>query len=218
MSFGLKPFNHGNHKLRRAYSDITREIENSKNKILFAAAANAGNNTGRAFPARCEEVICVHASNGKGKDGGISPSAKESEDNFMTLGMAVECDNLDNPKCPKKEYKSGTSYATPIAAAIAAQVLYVTECLMDVREPSLECLRTRKGMRKMFELMCEPKDSSGYRFLAPWVKCWCEEWHRYDEKITLLEGIIHNTEGLQYSIDEKKTDTERLDAQGNHIL
>jgi Subtilase family len=212
MSFGLKPFGYGNQKLRQAYIDIASEIQLSKNKILFAAAANAGDNTDRAFPASCEEVICVHASNGKGKDGGISPSAKGREDNFMTLGIAVECDNLNDPKCPKKEYKSGTSYATPIAAAIAAQVLYVTECLMDVRKSSLECLRTRKGMRKMFELMCEPTGSSGYRYLAPWVKCWPEEWHVNDDRITLVESTIHDTEGLQYSIDEKKTETERLDA------
>jgi subtilisin family serine protease len=212
MSFGLKPFNHGNQRLKQAYHDIAKAIENSKNKILFAAAANAGNNTGRAFPASCEEVICVHASDGKGKDGLISPSAYGKEDNFMTLGIAVECDNLDNPKEPKKEYKSGTSYATPIAAAMAAQVLYVTECLMDVRTPSQECLRTRKGMRKLFEIMCDPTDSSGYRFLAPWVKLWPGDWHENEDTITLVESKIHNTEGLQYSISEEKTDTEGLDA------
>jgi hypothetical protein len=127
------------------------------------------------------------------------------EDDFMTLGIAVECTSLKDPKNPKEELKSGTSYATPIAAAIAAQILYVTECLMDVNPTALKCLRTRKGMRKMFELMCEDKDTSGYRFLAPWVQFWPEGRHDKSSKIKRVEGIINDTTEFKY-ISSEETD------------
>jgi len=41
----------------------------------------------QAYPARDERVICIHATDGKGKDsGGINPSPLSSNDNFCNSG------------------------------------------------------------------------------------------------------------------------------------
>jgi hypothetical protein len=63
--------------------------------ILLAAAGNHGNYGPRAFPGTHRNVICVRASDGKGKDGGISPAAVNHDDSFMTLGMAHGATELD---------------------------------------------------------------------------------------------------------------------------
>src|SRR6202012_2605798 len=101
------------------------------------------------------------------------------------------------------EFKSGTSYATPIAAAIAAHVLYVAETLLQIQPNTLDCLRTRKGMREMFSLMAHPTDRSGYRYLAPWVKLWVRNWHHDPVKIGKVKNTILDAPGLQYSTQVK---------------
>lgn len=203
MSFGLEPLNSVSPILREAYGKIAQEIE-ATDKIFFAAAGNKGNNADRPFPAACEQVFCIHASTGKGKDGQISPDTQGSDDNFMTLGIAIPFMNMKDPN-RVIEFKSGTSYATPIAAAIAAHVLYVAETLLQIQPNYLECLRTRRGMREMFSLMARPiANQSGYRYLAPWVKLWIRNWHHDPNKIRLVKSNILDLPGLQYSTQVKK--------------
>lgn len=113
MLFGLEPDNRN--------VDIDKAISYAlkANTTIFAAATNNGGNKPRAYPANKRNgVICIHASDGRGNDGGISPSPESRKDNFSTSGVSIE-----SKWKGRKVLKSGTSFATPIAAALAADVL-----------------------------------------------------------------------------------------------
>ncbi|KAM5344484.1 hypothetical protein ACJ41O_013020 [Fusarium nematophilum] len=189
MSFGLNPPTPDDQGLKAAYQEIEAAIDKARHKIFFAAAANHGGHGPRTFPASNPNVICIHASDGKGKDGGISPTPESTDDNFMTLGIAVKFGAV---RC------SGTSYAAPMAAAMAANVLYAAESLLKLSDTANSRLRTGQGMRKMFSLMCGPRCPNGYRFVAPWVRLWTENWHRDDDRIRMIESTILTTDLFRY--------------------
>lgn len=129
--------------------------------IIVAAAGNDGNNKPRAYPGSNRNVLCIHASDGKGKDGGISPRAWDNDDNFMTLGTAV-------PLFWKGEevVKFGTSFATAVAAAIAADALAIIPQMVSLTAEQLSRLYSSSGMRSIFDLFSVP--DNGYRYIAPW--------------------------------------------------
>ncbi|KAK0709518.1 hypothetical protein B0T26DRAFT_409317 [Lasiosphaeria miniovina] len=107
MSFGFEDEN----------DVIDAAVDNTVNagKLIIAAASNNGSLSGRARPARKDGVICIHATDGKGNKGGMNPSPQSKTDNFATIGVAVPC------KWKGKDmWKSGTSFAVPIAAGFAA--------------------------------------------------------------------------------------------------
>ena len=190
MSFGLTSESLINdEQLRRAFRDIDAAIRRAKSKIFFSAAANNGSHGPRTFPANHDDVICIHASNGKGKDGGISPDPEPTVDNFMTLGIALDFGG---------RRKSGTSYAAPMAAAMAAHILYTTDSLLDLPETAIDRLRTGRGMRQMLRLMCGPSYIGGYPFVAPWVTLWTKDWHLDDNKFKLIESTIQTRDIFRY--------------------
>jgi hypothetical protein len=164
MSFGLSKWD----------SQVADAIERaSKSTILFAAASNYGGNGGRSFPATDSRVICVHASDGKGNDhGGMNPSTESFHDRWSTLGVAIKFIWNDKPIC-----KSGTSYATPIAAGAVANALDFVNYLRDQGMLSVErCqyLRRYDGVRRLLWLMSEERDN--FRYVAP--------WHLWDDDAT----------------------------------
>ncbi|KAL9488564.1 hypothetical protein ACSS6W_000841 [Trichoderma asperelloides] len=130
-------------------------------KIILAAAGNDGNNKPRAYPGRNRNVLCIHASNGKGKDGGISPRAWDNDDNFMTLGTAVPLFWKG-----KEVIKFGTSFATAVAAAIAADALAIIPQKVPLTPEQLSRLYSSSGMRSIFDLFSVPEN--GYKYIAPW--------------------------------------------------
>lgn len=143
------------------------EDANSKNVLLFAAASNSGANQKRTFPARHDYVICVHSTAADGVPSRFNPPRGYSN-NFATIGEAVEsswpthlCDKELNETCIA--WKSGTSFATPIAVGIATFLLQYAKENLDAR--TIELLRKPQGMRALFkEIACE-KD--GYDYVAP---------------------------------------------------
>ncbi|RTE81984.1 hypothetical protein BHE90_003558 [Fusarium euwallaceae] len=175
------------------YNNIVYEVEAAIRKasprLMFAAASNSGKNEPRAFPARDNPyVICVHASEGNGKDGGINPEIG-SGFNFMTLGMGLNLmkreNILKNGRASaryKRVVKSGTSFATPIAAGIAATVLDLAARVDEIDERVEEKLKRPEGMEKMLRLMSTPKGDVRDRmyYMAPWHH-WTPGWER-DER------------------------------------
>ena len=159
MSFGLA----------RENDDISHAIEEAEynGAIMFAAASNYGGNTGIAFPARSEKVLCIHASDGNGNKSGMDPSPRMGRENFSTLGVAI-------PSVTEKGiYLSGTSYSTPVAVGIAANILRLVQNLADTNklaENQLMRAFSRTGMKNILLTMSNKRD--GYHYVAPWWGMW----------------------------------------------
>lgn len=152
------------------HTDIRQAIEDAENDgiIPFAAASNCGGNGSRKFPAKLDKVICLHASDGNGNKSGMDPSPRSCSDNLTTLGVAI-------PPISGESHLTGTSYSTPVAVGIAANVLrfveHVTRAGFMNGDQRGEAFR-RAGMKKILMAMSEDRD--GYRFITPWRKMWAE--------------------------------------------
>ena len=214
MSFGLRPpepRKDGNLAEERAalkkYEELVDGIETAirdasvqSPRIMFAAASNAGKSAKRAFPAKYSPwVVGIHASDGKGADGGINP-APESGANFMTLGMGLELMERQlvfagETQIPayKTVYRSGTSFAAPIAAGVAATVLDLAARVSEINDRARNKLLWYAEMEKMFGLMSIPKPDIGgvYHFLAPW-NYWEMHWQANETKARLAWDSINN--------------------------
>jgi Subtilase family len=135
--------------------------------IMFAAASNDGGNSGRAFPASDSNVICIHSTDGKGNKSSFSPTHHETSLNFSVLGENVKSSWPMNADGICKKRKSGTSFATPIAVAIAANLLEYTRQKMSTMPKNLHArLRSGDGMRRVFTLMVRRK-RDGYDYVTP---------------------------------------------------
>ncbi|WYZ36240.1 hypothetical protein EsH8_XI_000123 [Colletotrichum jinshuiense] len=135
--------------------------------LLFAAAGNYGLNNRRAFPSSERNVICVYALDGKGGPNTINPP-RHNEPNFATLGCGIELNWGSSAT-----HKSGTSYATPIMAAIVANYLDWLGFYKGKEDGfSLEeydQLRSEGQVRHVLEKYMtayEPEDK--LHFIAPW--------------------------------------------------
>lgn len=111
-----------------------------KKVLLFAAASNSGGLLGRAYPASSSQVICVHSTDTLGNASAFSPTAQPFTLNFATVGESVEsawpmllCDDKSAPQAYVKS-RSGTSYATPIMAGMAAFLLQYTRLHISAEE------------------------------------------------------------------------------------
>jgi hypothetical protein len=149
---------------------------NTRARIVFAAASNGGPIERRAFPASMSDVICVSASDGHGANARLlSPDPDDhDDDNFITLGAYVRYPPLVVSKAQATQqhtYKSGTSFATPIAAGLAANVLEFARHagLQGVREPEQAWLYSRRGIAAVLRRLSGENKIDGYRFLRPWL-------------------------------------------------
>lgn len=134
--------------------------------LVFAAASNNGGKSGRSRPARNEDVMCIHACDGLGNKGDFSPSPLEGAKNFTTLGVAVP-----SRWRGKDVWKSGTSFATPIATGFAADVLEFANFKCDLTPDRRKVLRKRRGMNAIFKKMSSPEKRDGYDFVYP-IRLW----------------------------------------------
>ncbi|RBR10309.1 hypothetical protein FVER53590_11628 [Fusarium verticillioides] len=151
------------------------------NKLLFAAASNYGANKRRTYPANATTVFCIHATDGNGNKSGMDPIPLNNCANFTTLGVAVPCGHSNG----SESFLSGSSYSTPIAAGIAANLLDQGRVLQrDGILNAEECNRLHgyDGMKRVFELMACKTD--GYDYLAPW-----NLWHDQTDANTVWANI-----------------------------
>ncbi|KAI1317242.1 peptidase S8/S53 domain-containing protein [Xylariaceae sp. FL0255] len=153
-----------------------------KGKLIFAAASNGGGNEPRAFPANEAGVFCMHVSDGKGNKVGINP-APVGIDNFSTLGNAI-----DSRWDGEDIYINGSSFAVPIAAAIAANALeFIRHALTD-QEDRPGYFYHYQGMRALFHCLSDGMD--GYDYVKPWKRyLWDEETHPEDT-CSALRAIV----------------------------
>jgi len=114
MSLGFRSM-HGNIKEALNYA-------NYKGVSVLAAASNEGGRYGIAWPARDPAVICIHAADGYGSRCSFTPSSEEGRE-FSVLGCAVKSYWPLHLGKGEEVLRTGTSSATPIAAALAANFL-----------------------------------------------------------------------------------------------
>ncbi|KAI0186317.1 peptidase S8/S53 domain-containing protein [Xylaria flabelliformis] len=169
-------------------ADALDRASNGKRKIiLLAAASNSGPNSERTFPARHEGVIAIHSLDGKGNDnGGMNPSRQGYYDNFGTLGLGIETSwgqslhgpgSLPGSTATTILYKSGSSYATPIAAGIVANCIEWIDYMRTrghLDEHNYDSLRRLKGIRLM--LKKQSALTGDIRSVAPWI-LWKEKYY-----------------------------------------
>jgi hypothetical protein len=148
--------------------DMDKAIKESftAGRIAFAAASNYGGNSCRTYPAKAGTVFCIHASDGHGNPSGLDPTPIRGDYNFSTLGVAVPCGDTGG----REIFKTGTSYATPVAAGLAANIIDLADWLAEAGEltsAQMKKLRSYEGMRSVFKLMA-PSRRQDYDYVAPW--------------------------------------------------
>ncbi|KAM0201902.1 hypothetical protein ACHAPA_005436 [Fusarium lateritium] len=151
------------------YDSLEKAIKNAQfnDVLLFAAASNDGANAKRAWPARHSGVICVHSTAADGNPSSFNPIAVPG-DNFAIIGEAVEgawprdlCEEQNN--IGFLMHKSGTSFATPIAAGIAAFLLQYARSNLSKRDAAR--LKQFEGMTAALRRISVVKH--GYNYIAP---------------------------------------------------
>ncbi|KAM3479704.1 hypothetical protein MY5147_001617 [Beauveria neobassiana] len=94
-------------------------------KIIFAAAHNnAGHHEGPSWPGRKLGIIAIHCTDGDGQPLSTNASVGR-EDYFATLGLDIPIKEQFATTKSQYVYASGVSYATPVAAGIAANMLEI---------------------------------------------------------------------------------------------
>ncbi|GFP58531.1 subtilisin DY [Trichoderma asperellum] len=142
---------------------------NAADVLIFAAASNWGGNQPVAFPACMDEVICVGSADGRGVKSVFTPNLPQGK-RLCVLGERIESswppNMLNGNESPPR--KSGTSFATPVAAGVAAMVLDYMWTFKDKKEykSCIPKLLTRRGMLCVFKQMVEEYPTHDY--LVPW--------------------------------------------------
>jgi hypothetical protein len=164
-----------------------------KGVLMFATTRNDGGNNVIAYPARHRTVIGVFSTDGDGNKSGFNPNPPEDDSSyFSTLGEAVES------SCPKHlrqdgqqaglMRESGTSFATPISAAMAANILDYAKLELDMGEKHTKRLHEVERMIDVLKLMA-PEKRYGYRYLAPWLLWKSDEYGIPEELEVERTGI-----------------------------
>jgi hypothetical protein len=143
---------------------------------MFAAASNGGGNEEVAFPALAyESVIGINSTNAWGDRSSFNPNALPRSENFSILGEVVESLWPEHLGQGSRQWRSGTSYATPIAAGTTSTMLLYTRMKLG-RLNRVGELGTCTGMKKLLLSMADLRD--GYSHLRQWLL-----WRRDDEYI-----------------------------------
>ena len=151
--------------------EIDNCLDNDGNKIaVFASASNDGANMPRTYPGSYDRVLCIHSATGLGAPSAFNPSALSRDlkkDNFCVLGDSVKSTWPSSPENRSTyRYMSGTSFATPVAVAIAAFAIgYIRVHLRDFgwnTDP-----QSPEGVRALFNLMAKDNKRDKYDMVFP---------------------------------------------------
>lgn len=134
--------------------------------LMFASTSNYGLTTTNdiLYPALADEVISIDAADGTGEPAAFNPSSVlvPGKERFCAPGAG-----LSTPI--SEELVSGTSFASPIAAGVAALVLEFARQTPLADSPSVSaCLHQRHGMVLILRAMSKRKGVDNFQFLCPW--------------------------------------------------
>jgi hypothetical protein len=161
MSFGFPEWTQDVQGIKTAIKDAS-----NADILIFCAASNGGVSGDIAFPANQNEVICVNSANGQGTPSEFNPGEAKPGQNLCALGEDVKSSWPTHYNLGLQR-KSGTSFATPIAAALAAVVLdYARNKMAEKDKFQVDKLKTKKGMFTVFEKLMSAK-TKDYLVLKP---------------------------------------------------
>lgn len=181
MSFGFSHIEKITQRFRNALRNAALE-----DIVLFAAGHNSGGMHGPSYPASLQEcVICIGSCDGFGNPSGFTPLPTHNM--FCTLG-----EDVPSPYAKTGSLnKTGSSYATPIAAGIAAVLMdYVKREGQGWAEDEQEHIwkvMTRAGIVGIFGHAEFSLSKQDYKILTPW-KLFSER-HIKEAKGTLLRVL-----------------------------
>lgn len=181
MSLG---FEKSDERIRQAV-----KIATATDIIIFAAASNSGSQFPYkrvAFPARLSgHVLSVRSATAQRKLADASPVPRAGEDNFAVLGEAITAAYVGTEG---SAYFSGSSFATPVAAGIAALILEFSKHRRRIPQKergssknkyafrvSLEAQRmlcSYEGIRGILRYMSAVDDlafTEGFALISPWT-------------------------------------------------
>jgi hypothetical protein len=165
------------------------DLAYSKGKVIFAAACNDGGRDLVSYPANHNLVFSVRALDGNGRDASFNPFATEDDPNFCMLGTSLlstwptkfgtSPESTTNKGIKERtfskvqcmtNYMDGTSFATPLTAALIANVYsyyrqYGTRMYPMQPRPKLECFQ---DVKKVLKTMSERQ--APYSLLTPWKR------------------------------------------------
>lgn len=180
--------------------------------LIFAAAGNAGEGCPIAFPACLDEVISVASTCGKFQPSVFNPDLRPGK-RLCAIGEAFEAAWVDRGGPSSSAHcsmarKAGTSYATPVAAGIAAMVMDLVWSSREdpARKESVEyrwkTLRTRRGMLAVLKHMIWMKDNNveAPQCLQPWMLFKEERW-RTGNVVDFILDTLYNVYGEGSSRD-----------------
>lgn len=151
-------------------NSIVKSIKHAADNgvTMIAAASNDGRNRpdNVAWPARSIDIICVHSADGDGTPSSFTPGPADNQ-RVMVLGECVRSAWPEALEQGNHKFMSGTSCAAPIAAGVAAVILDYSRRFLTNKEWLK--LRKTEYMRKMFEIMKDPREAGGYWWIRPWV-------------------------------------------------
>lgn len=160
MSFGW-PYNHDG--IRRAI-DFARQ----NGVHMFASTSNdglLGPPNDILYPARSDSVIGVDAADGHGEHARYAPSSSSQHSRgsrFSAPGLGISSPNTERTW-------SGSSFACPIAAGVAALVLEFARQSPLNKSPEIQTyLQEIPAMLSVLRLASSEKGPNALKFLVPW--------------------------------------------------
>lgn len=148
------------------------------NILMFSAASDQGyNETNQVWPssARSSGVFCIGAAKGSGQVEDVAE--KEAEYVFPGSGGPMRTPKLaSGEKATAAEIASSSSFATALAAGMAALVLYCTDLTEIMPDEKRKLLRNATVMKAIFNGM----GTKGYRKYIAVKKYFPQEFAELD--------------------------------------
>ncbi|KAI0881978.1 subtilase [Annulohypoxylon maeteangense] len=160
--------------IRAIRNAIDKAASASKPPLFFAATRNDGAHKRMAWPAKDRSVIGISSTDGYGDISSFNPVENNSDPILYAFGegVPVRVAALGNADT---KYVSGTSYATPVATALAANLLGCVRMMTTSSQENQiiyknvpEDLQRLDGMLAVLRRHMRKEHNCGTESLLPW--------------------------------------------------